>query len=58
MVEGQRLVDIFRPTHYDIFLDINRETKVIAGKTTIKGSAPQQMMRMKPSHLLLLNQAN
>ena len=41
MVAGQRLVDIFQPTHYDIYLDINRATKVITGQTAIKGTAKQ-----------------
>ena len=51
MVEGQRLVDVFRPTHYDIYLDINRETKVIAGKTTIKGSATQTAITLNQKFL-------
>lgn len=55
MVEGQRLVDIFRPTHYDIFLDINRETKVIAGKTTIKGSATQTAIILNQKFLSINN---
>ena len=55
MVEGQRLVDIFRPTHYDIFLDINRETKVIAGKTTIKGSATQTAIILNQKYLSINN---
>ncbi|SCC05990.1 M1 family metallopeptidase [Weissella bombi] len=41
MAAGQRLVDIFQPTHYDIYLDINRATKVITGQTAIKGTAKQ-----------------
>jgi aminopeptidase N len=41
MVAGQRLVDIFQPTHYDIYLDINRVTKDISGKVAIKGNAKQ-----------------
>lgn len=41
MVAGQRLVDIFQPTHYDIYLDINRATKDIAGTVAIKGIAKQ-----------------
>ena len=34
--------DTFQPTHYDIFIDINRGTKQIAGKSVIDGNATQK----------------
>ncbi|QCZ51392.1 M1 family metallopeptidase [Levilactobacillus brevis] len=39
MTESTHLYDLFHPAHYDIYLDINRETKQISGKTTITGDA-------------------
>ncbi|CAK1232263.1 Aminopeptidase N [Fructobacillus cardui] len=32
-----RLYETFQPDHYDLFLDISRENKLIVGKTTITG---------------------
>lgn len=32
-----RLYETFQPNHYDLFLDISRENKLIVGKTTITG---------------------
>ncbi|APX71742.1 M1 family metallopeptidase [Companilactobacillus allii] len=34
--------DTFQPTHYDIFIDINRGTKQISGKSVIDGEATQK----------------
>jgi len=34
--------DTFQPTHYDIFIDINRGTKQISGKSVIDGDAKQK----------------
>lgn len=34
-----RLYQLFHPEHYDVYLDINRKTKQISGKTTITGQA-------------------
>ena len=35
----QRLLDRFVPAHYDLYLDINRATKSIQGRTTVTGEA-------------------
>lgn len=39
MAEFKRFYQFFKPEHYDIFLDINREKKEFQGKTTITGQA-------------------
>lgn len=41
MAKITRLYDLFQPEHYDIFLDISRETKHFRGKTVIQGIAQQ-----------------
>jgi aminopeptidase N len=46
MAEITRFYDLFEPTHYQIFLDINRETKTITGKTVIDGDAKQAKMAL------------
>jgi hypothetical protein len=40
MAKITRLYDLFQPEHYDIFLDISRETKHFRGKTVIQGDSP------------------
>ncbi|MFC6315928.1 M1 family metallopeptidase [Lapidilactobacillus achengensis] len=39
MAETTRFYQAFQPDHYQIYLDIDRGTKVISGKTTISGQA-------------------
>ncbi|HIY57121.1 MAG TPA: M1 family metallopeptidase [Candidatus Tetragenococcus pullicola] len=39
MAEEARFYTQFQPNHYEVYLDINRETKIISGKTTISGNA-------------------
>ncbi|EJN55790.1 M1 family metallopeptidase [Loigolactobacillus coryniformis] len=39
MVELTHFYQTFQPTHYDVYLDIDRAAKTITGKTTITGSA-------------------
>ncbi|WP_412989865.1 M1 family metallopeptidase [Pediococcus siamensis] len=39
MAEITRFYETFQPTHYNVYLDINRATKQIAGKTSITGTA-------------------
>ncbi|MBS1007567.1 M1 family metallopeptidase [Leuconostoc suionicum] len=39
MTQFTRLYNNFQPEHYDIYLDINRETKQFNGKTKISGNA-------------------
>ncbi len=39
MTQFTRLYNNFQPEHYDIYLDINRETKQFNGRTKISGNA-------------------
>ncbi|GAT17994.1 M1 family metallopeptidase [Secundilactobacillus silagei] len=39
MTAIKHFYETFQPSHYDLYLDINRETKLISGKTTITGNA-------------------
>ncbi|MFD0898668.1 M1 family metallopeptidase [Loigolactobacillus binensis] len=41
MTELTRFYQLFQPTHYNIYLDIQRATKKISGETTITGIAKQ-----------------
>ena len=47
----KRLYEKFQPSHYDIFLDINREKKAITGKTTITGNASEQQISVNQKFL-------
>ncbi|WP_353989277.1 M1 family metallopeptidase [Pediococcus argentinicus] len=42
MAEFKRFYTLFQPEHYNIYLDINRATKEISGKTTIEGEATEK----------------
>ncbi len=35
----QRFFETFQPNHYDVYLDINRQTKSFSGTTTVRGTA-------------------
>ena len=39
MSKKEHLYDLYQPTHYDVYLDINREKKIFSGKVTIDGKA-------------------
>ena len=39
MAELLRFYNDFQPSHYDLYIDINRSKKTIVGKTTIVGEA-------------------
>ncbi|WP_290033200.1 M1 family metallopeptidase [Ligilactobacillus cholophilus] len=39
MSQKEHLYDLYRPSHYNIYLDINREKKVFSGKVSIEGEA-------------------
>ena len=51
MAENQRLYDVFQPDHYDVYLDINRAEKTIAGTTTINGHASQPVIKINQKFL-------
>ncbi|MFC6322474.1 M1 family metallopeptidase [Companilactobacillus baiquanensis] len=42
MTEITHSYDTFQPTHYDVFIDIDRGTKQISGKSVIDGDAKQK----------------
>ncbi len=37
--ENEHFYETFQPSHYDLYIDVNRGTKVISGRTTISGEA-------------------
>ena len=51
MAENTRLYDLFQPDHYDVYLDINRAKKTIAGTTTINGHASQPVIKLNQKYL-------
>ncbi|GEN94490.1 M1 family metallopeptidase [Pediococcus ethanolidurans] len=44
MAEITRFYETFQPTHYDVYLDINREAKQFTGKTSITGDAKSKQV--------------
>ncbi|KRL00486.1 M1 family metallopeptidase [Liquorilactobacillus capillatus] len=54
MAELTRFYKMFQPTHYDLFLDINRDTKKITGKTTIMGTAMEPTIAIHQKDLAIL----
>ncbi|KRL23139.1 M1 family metallopeptidase [Lentilactobacillus kisonensis] len=53
MAELTHFYEKFQPTHYDIDLDINRETKQFSGKSTITGNAKQQAISIHQKFLTI-----
>lgn len=53
MAEITHFYETFQPTHYDVYLDINRETKQIAGKTSITGEAKTQTVSIHQKGLVV-----
>ncbi|MFD1418836.1 M1 family metallopeptidase [Companilactobacillus keshanensis] len=53
MTELTHFYQKFQPIHYDIYLDINRETKMISGKTTITGEAKVKNISIHQSGLTI-----
>lgn len=47
----ERLYEKFQPEHYNIFLDINRQTKTISGETTITGIATTNQIALHQKYL-------
>ncbi|TGD19451.1 M1 family metallopeptidase [Levilactobacillus suantsaiihabitans] len=41
MAESTHFYELFQPSHYNVFLDINRATKQISGTSTITGDAKE-----------------
>ncbi|MDO4903065.1 MAG: M1 family metallopeptidase [Limosilactobacillus sp.] len=55
MAENKRLFDLFQPTHYDVYLDINRADKTITGTTTIEGHASESTILINQKFLHIQN---
>ena len=55
MTENKRLLDVFQPDHYDLYLDINRANKEITGTTTIDGHASQPVIKVNQKFLHISN---
>lgn len=49
----KRLYDLFKPAHYDIYLDISRERKTFKGKVTIKGCAIEKNFKLNQKYLTI-----
>lgn len=45
MAELLRFYNDFQPSHYDLYIDINRSKKTIVGKTTIVGEAKRPILQ-------------
>ncbi|WP_225049182.1 M1 family metallopeptidase [Lacticaseibacillus kribbianus] len=51
MTATKHLYETFQPTHYDLYLDVDRQTKLIAGKTTVSGHATEAEIRLNQKDL-------
>ena len=49
----KRLYEKFQPSHYDVFIDINREKKTITGNTTITGNASDHQISVNQKFLTI-----
>lgn len=48
-----RFYENFKPSHYDVFLDINRAKKTIKGNTTVSGIAEQPVIKLHQKDLTI-----
>lgn len=55
MTDKIRLYAQFQPEHYDLYLDINRETKMIHGQTTVRGWAVASTIKLHQKYLTIQN---
>lgn len=51
MSEKQHFYELFQPEHYDLFINVNRQTKQISGTTTITGVAAQSEIKLHQKFL-------
>lgn len=49
----KRLYEKFQPSHYDVFIDIDREKKTITGNTTITGNASEPQISVNQKFLTI-----
>lgn len=53
MTSVKHFIDTFVPEHYDLFLDISRETKSFAGRVTINGEAKAETISLHQKDLTI-----
>lgn len=53
MAEMTHFYETFQPTHYNVYLEINRQNKQISGLTTITGDAKQETISIHQKDLLV-----
>lgn len=46
-----RLYDAFQPEHYDIYLNVDRQAKLITGKTVVSGNAKKETIALNQKYL-------
>lgn len=51
MAELSRFYNDFKPSHYDLFIDVDREGKTISGRTVIDGSAQGKEISLHQKYL-------
>jgi aminopeptidase N len=49
--KNEHFYETFHPEHYDLYLDVNREAKTIAGRTTITGDAERETIAIHQKSL-------
>ena len=51
--KNEHFYKIFQPSHYDLYIDVNRGTKVISGRTTISGEAKATEISVHQKYLTI-----
>ncbi|MBJ7680862.1 M1 family metallopeptidase [Weissella confusa] len=51
--KNEHFYETFQPSHYDLYIDVNRGTKVISGRTTISGEAKATEISVHQKYLTI-----
>lgn len=51
MAASKHLYEYFQPSHYQLFIDVDRGAKTITGKTTVTGNASEQRVALHQKYL-------
>lgn len=51
--KNEHFYEAFQPSHYDLYIDVNRGTKVISGRTTISGEAKATEISVHQKYLTI-----
>ncbi|MCT2910417.1 M1 family metallopeptidase [Weissella confusa] len=51
--ENEHFYKTFQPSHYDLYIDVNRGTKVISGRTTVSGEAKATEISVHQKYLTI-----